>query len=118
MKPKTKKPRREPLLKHWRFSAAEGSRELTLRAPIENPATGKTRFPPAFDELVVGPPGACAIHVEAMDANSLFVGLGPEVKIYVWRDRSGKTRVLLYEGVVDPATHEIHPHGWTAGRRA
>jgi hypothetical protein len=67
---------------------------------------------PDFDELVVGDT-PCLVHLERMDTNSLFVSLG-DVSLSVWRDKAGKTRVLLQEGTFDAATQELHEYGWTA----
>jgi hypothetical protein len=125
-----KRTRREASFAHWRLLAqGPGRRYLHLRAQPkdkhsraferEYPGVAKEfadtwlKDAPHFDELVISSPD---VHLERMDSAELFVALG-EAKFAVWVDRAGKTRVRLYEGTHDPATGEIHEHGWTKGVR-
>ena len=69
---------------------------------------------PEFDEVVVMMP---FIHVERMDARSAYVGLG-DVKLNVSVDRNGKTKVVLYDGTLDPKTGIIHGYDDKPAKKA
>jgi hypothetical protein len=88
----------------WRILAQSGSQCFAVDSERDD-KLGLELPPclPEFDEVVVRDP---FIHVERTDTRSLFVGLG-DVKLSVYVDRSGKTKVVLYEGELDPTTGVI-----------
>lgn len=117
---KAKRKRANPLAK-WRFNAGTRARSVTIRhdgivnvyPPDPSMRIGKTPIGD-FDELVIGggTDQPCPLHAKAMSDSSLSVSLGFAL-FSVWV-RAGKVRVRLQEGVYEPKTGLIHPHGWTA----
>lgn len=121
---KAKTKRRKSPFATWRVLCQQGSRRFSVDQSGQYAAErvdsggdfGGFGPLPEFDELVVGST-PCLVHIERMDANSLFVGLGPDVTLSVWKDRTGNVSVRLQEGVVD-GIGVIHPHGWKPKGRA
>jgi hypothetical protein len=97
--------RRKPF-QSWRVLAQSGGQQFAVDSePRTFGGIGNGGPPclPEFDEVVVREP---YIHVERMAARSCYVGLG-DVKLAVSLDRSGKIKVVLYEGKLDPKTGVI-----------
>lgn len=117
--------RRPPAFARWRILCqGPGERYLSIRSRPKTKfeRAAEKRYPdahakeqwvkdaPHFDELVVH---NLDLHLERMSNDTLWMGIG-DVDFAVWRDRrTGKTCVRITEGVYDPATGDIHPHGWT-----
>jgi hypothetical protein len=86
----------------WRVLAQSGSHRFAVDSEEQHPAGGA--YPifclPEFDEVVIREP---FVHLERMDTRSLYVGLG-DVKLNVSVDGKGRTKIVLYEGELDPKT--------------
>jgi hypothetical protein len=123
---KTKRKRSKPLAK-WSLGAGTGRTSVRIRddgsvsvyPPLPLHSKPTERPLGSFDELTIG--GGlggepCVLHAEAMSDSQLSVSLGFAL-FAVWV-RGDKVHVRLQEGVHDPKTGMIQPHGWKPKGRA